>query len=151
MLDDMAFDLIIWLERKILLAQSVEEARQLTESLQKKRLVYWKNRDSYDESLMTLNSEQFYIDNDIQYKWLRLEQSKEELRDFAISQLCIDNAQQNLNFELIGSKVNTKWERKLDISYWKYESAALITRAWKGYKGRMIARHKRETRAAIVI
>jgi len=92
MLDDMAFDLIIWLERKILLAQSVEEARQLTDSLQKKRLVYWKNRDSYDESLMTLNSEQFYIDNDIQYKWLRLEQSKEELRDFAISQLCIYNA-----------------------------------------------------------
>ena len=37
------------------------------------------------------------------------------------------------------------------MSYWKYQSALLITRAWKGYKGRMIARHKRETRASIVI
>jgi hypothetical protein len=56
MLDDMAFDLIIWLERNILLAQSVEEARQMTDVLQKKRMVYWKNKESYD-SLMTLNNE----------------------------------------------------------------------------------------------
>ena len=55
MLDDMAFDLIIWLERNILLAQSVEEARQMTDVLQKKRMVYWKNKESYD-SLMTLNN-----------------------------------------------------------------------------------------------
>ena len=56
MLDDMAFDLIIWLERNILLAQSVEEARQMTDTLQKKRMVYWKNRESYD-SLVTLNND----------------------------------------------------------------------------------------------
>jgi hypothetical protein len=68
MLDDMAFDLIIWLERKLLLAQSVEEARTMSESLQKKRITYWKNRDSY-ETLMTLNNDQFYEENDIQYKW----------------------------------------------------------------------------------
>ena len=72
MLDDMAFDLIIWLERKILLAQSVEEARTMSESLQKKRMTYWKNRESY-ETLMTLNNDQFYEENEIQYKWQRLE------------------------------------------------------------------------------
>jgi hypothetical protein len=64
MLDDMAFDLITWLERKILLAQSLEDARQMTEVLQKKRVAYWKVKESFD-SLTTLNNEQFYIDNDI--------------------------------------------------------------------------------------
>ena len=42
---------------------------------------------------MTLNNEQFYEENDIQYKWQRLEQSLEEVQDFAISQFYIDNAQ----------------------------------------------------------
>ena len=56
-----------------------------------------------------------------------------------------------MTLELFGHKANAKYEKKLDMSYWKYQSALLITRAWKGYKGRMIARHKRETRASIVI
>ena len=31
-------------------------------------MTYWKNKESY-ETLMTLNNDQFYEENDIQYKW----------------------------------------------------------------------------------
>ena len=51
----MSFDLINWLERKILLSTNNEDARTFNETLIKKRINYIKSRDKYD-SLQTLNT-----------------------------------------------------------------------------------------------
>ena len=64
MLNDMAFDLVSWLERKILLNSGQENAYNFNEVLYKKRINFIKTRDKY-EFLNTLNTEEFYIENNI--------------------------------------------------------------------------------------
>ena len=63
-----------------------------TDELIKKRKSYLKSKDKLD-NLETLNLDTFYSDNDIQHKWMRLEESVRECKEFCIS----NEHSQNLN------------------------------------------------------
>ena len=73
------------------------------------------------------------------------------MKQYNIGQPNIDQGVPQEQFELVGTKADMRYERKLELSFWKYESGNLITRAWRGYKARMLARFKRHTRASIII
>jgi len=59
-------------------------------------------------------------------------------------------APQQSNLELVGTKLDIKGERKLDIAFWKSNSTNLIQRVWRGYKARERVYQIRLTLAAIV-
>ena len=80
MLDDMAFDMVNWLERKILVSSMPEEhALSLTKGLKKKRNQYIKQKEFYDTHT-NLNCDEFYTENDLKNKWFRLPESIEEVK-----------------------------------------------------------------------
>jgi hypothetical protein len=78
MLDDMSFDLINWLERRILVS-SMQDPSALNDQLRQKRNIYLRNRDLY-ELHDNLNLTEFYEENQIDNRWVRLEESLEEVK-----------------------------------------------------------------------
>ena len=90
MLDDMAFDLVNWLERKILVSSMPEEyVPELNKSLRIKRNQYFKQKDFFD-SHINLNNQEFYKENDMTNKWVRLNESIEEVGQYNLA-LKVDN------------------------------------------------------------
>ena len=53
--------------------------------------------------------------------------------------------------ELVGTKIDTKVEKKIDLNYRKKLAALTIQRLWRGFKGRSKATHQRKTNASIII
>ena len=122
-----------------------------TDELIKKRKSYLKSKDKLD-NLETLNLDTFYSDNDIQHKWMRLEESVRECKEFCIS----NEHSQNLNnqhdkLEVQGLKVDLRYEKRIDTNHRKKIGGLLIQRMWRGYRGRCYAIFVRQTYAAIVI
>ena len=115
MLDDMAFDLVSWLERKILVSSISEaEVTSLPDTLRAKRAQILKQKE---EHTTNLNPEQFYIDNNIKNRWCRLSESIEELQSFGTTQL--QNLNQTPVLEIVGTKADLKYEKRLDLNHKK--------------------------------
>lgn len=85
MLDDMAFDLVHYLERRILTSSMPEEhAVELSNSLKAKRNNYLKMKDMF-ESHCHLNSPDFYEQAALRNKWVRVDHSILECREHAFA------------------------------------------------------------------
>lgn len=82
MLDDMSFDLVTWLERKILTSVMPEESQlNLSSVLKLKRNRYLKNKDFFEDH-KHLNFEEFYNEQNIVNKWVRLPESLDETKTY---------------------------------------------------------------------
>ena len=84
MLDDMAFDLVNWLERKILTNSMPESEGVLNDQLRMKRNLFMR-QGLFFERHHNLNLPEFYAENQLKNKYIRLPQSIEEVRAFNIS------------------------------------------------------------------
>lgn len=83
MLDDMAFDLMNWLERKIL-TSPMPEGEVFSDELKQKRQKYLRRKEFY-ETHVNLNSEEFYGENDIKHRWVHLPESIEEIKQYNVA------------------------------------------------------------------
>jgi hypothetical protein len=80
MLDDMAFDLVNWLERKILVKSMPEECLpELSRSLRAKRNQAIKLKD-YFEISENLNSDEFYEESGLKNRWVRLPECIDDIK-----------------------------------------------------------------------
>ena len=151
MLDDMAFGLTDWLERRILMNAQVH-IENFNDELMRKRKKYLGMKSKL-ESLKTLNIEAFYEQNDIQYKWHRLEESIKECQEYNIDQRELTNLNQVKveKLELIATKADIKYEKRLDLNHKKKVSGLFIQSCWRGYKARCLALFIRRTNAAVYI
>ena len=84
-----------------------------------------------------MNTAEFYAQNDIKHKWIRLEQSLEEVRQHNLALQNFGSYYEgNLNpltnempqeqLELVGQKADVRFERRLDHNFRRERSALLI-------------------------
>jgi len=126
MLDDMAFDLFSWLERKILTNNMLDCDIPLSDKLKMKRNIYLRQVQFFDKHEY-LNMPEFYTENGLINKYVRLQESIEEVKAYNRSnQVSSDIAQTLTGLELCGTKVDMKVEKKIDLAYRRFESTCLI-------------------------
>ena len=82
MLDDMAFDLVNYLERKIITSSMPEDhTLELSKSLKIKRNQYLRIKEMF-ETHEYLNTDEFYQTADLKNRWVRLPDSIKEVKEF---------------------------------------------------------------------
>mmetsp|Transcript_37132 Transcript_37132/g.56983 ORF Transcript_37132/g.56983 Transcript_37132/m.56983 type:complete len:122 (+) Transcript_37132:1281-1646(+) len=121
----MALDMIKWLERKILLFPA--SGQEFRRELRKKREEYFASRDDY-EQLRTLNSSDFYSENEIENKWVLLKPCLEEKGQYqsASAAAVATSGGANPNLEVVGNKTDLKGEKKVDLFFKKNQAALSI-------------------------
>lgn len=89
-----------------------------------------------------LNADEFYEEHQLENRWVRLEESIKEIRNFRRALGGLRNVEKDkLNFEVTGTSYNLKFERRMDKGYKKYLAVEKIERVWLGYKGRKIVKN----------
>ena len=120
-----------------------------SEDLKSKKDQYIRNR-VYHESLSTLNPPDFYKFHKIHHFWVKLDQCFEELDQSNKAEfVTLINLQPQL--EVIGTKCDYRYEKKLDLISKKKLKVAVIQRGWRGYRGRKKAWERRQMLAAVNI
>ena len=118
-----------------------QEREVFTEDLKSKKDQYIRNRVYY-ESLPTLNPPEFYKSHKINHFWVKLDNCFEELDQWNKAEFVVLINQQP-QLEVVGSKCDHRYEKKLDFISKKKQKVAVIQRGWRGYRGRKKAWERR--------
>eukprot|EP00347_Sterkiella_histriomuscorum_P013320 403365167 len=135
MLDDMSLDLLQYLENKIIIQNNVETEWIANFKDRKEQLIKKQNQLSLSSNL---NEEQFYQENNIKHRWIRVNECIQEQKQYQVSQNLMQTQQQQKGIqqplEILGSKVNFNNEKKIDKHYLKIKSLEQIQRVYRGKK-----------------
>ena len=83
---------------------------------------------------LNLNKENFYSENDLKHRWIRLDECVIEYKHTKTTEIAsLQLIQKNPQFELVGNKMNTKLERILDKDYRRKKAIGFIQRCYRGY------------------
>ncbi|TNV74755.1 hypothetical protein FGO68_gene14506 [Halteria grandinella] len=150
MVDDMCIDLLSNLEQKIAIQAETDPDPEFKD--RPKRV----NQLPHPHSL-TLNKDNFYVENNIQYKWIRLEESLFEYKQVKVCEQAFQNAQSFQNQQIsqplliAGVKINNRYEKNLDKDYKKQKASIIIQRWYRGYKDRTRFKSMLQNKSSMVI
>ncbi|CDW84976.1 protein monoglycylase ttll8 [Stylonychia lemnae] len=154
MLDDMSLDLLQYLENKIILSNAAEN--EWVANFKEKREYLIKKQNQLN-ILPCLNEDQFYIEHNIKYKWIRVPDCISEYKNYNVTQQCqAQNANNMINkgmqqVDILGLKVDLRAEKKIDKHYQKVKSLSLIQRFYRGYLARNQCKIMLQNKASIQI
>jgi hypothetical protein len=149
MVDDMTLDLLTHVEQRILMQSDAD--LEGGDGKDKVKRVPPTNVLPPPLSL-NLNKENFYTDNDLKHRWIRIDDCVIEYKNTKVTEIAsLQIIQKNPQFELVGTKMNTKLERILDKDYRRNRAIGVIQRCYRGYRDRKVYRGMMQEKSSIVI